>query len=432
MGKDEKLVAVVIITTLLIISSSITSGLKQKNSMQLIHESKQFILHIDADDHYDYGYKAGKKYFFFYKFLDLITKTIFKVEIKEGYAEETLENLSTYSPWVVEELQGLANSTNIEIKNLLSIFYSITSVVQQQCTVVLATGNATKNNETFLAQNFDVEKQGLKIFFNYFIRAMSHVFVIADIQTENYSYVFYGIPVFYEIPLMNQEGLGYGANQIVLTENNTRSVDKGSGVSTYNLERLTMMRCKNISEVQKLWINTVRSSGRNRNWPYFWDDSTPSFCDKNGDILTIEQTHNYLCFVYRNSTDITKTYKDILWHTNHHMFLNPDLTGSIYPDEGNIGNSSFLRAERAIELLEENHGNITVDIIKTIMRDHNGGTDKNKKDSSDICCHPDQNSSYITVLSWIIQPQKMRIYLTHDTPDKTRYRCITLDKEFFN
>lgn len=421
------LIAIFLLTGTFTVVSCLT---KQINIVYLNQKSKQFFLYINAENHYDYGYQAGKKYFFFYRSLYFITKTMFKTEIKEDYAEKILENLSKYSPWVVEELQGLANSTNIETKNLLNIFYLFASSIQQQCTVILATGNATKNNETFLAQNFDVEQQGLKIFYIYFIQVISHIFVKVNIQTEKYTYIFCGIPIFYEIPLINQEGLGFGGNELLLTKNNTRYIDEGPGVSTYNLERLTMMRCRNISEVQKLWKNTVRSSGRTRDWPRFWDNSVPSFCDKEGGILTIEQMHNYICFVYRNSTNITKTYNDILWHTNHHQFLNPNLTGSVYPGEENIDQSTFRRGERAVELLEENYGNITVDIIKDIMRDHKGGTDKNRRDSSDICCYPDKNSSYTTVLSWIIIPQKMTIYLAHKTPDKIRYRCIDLTNVF--
>ncbi|MCD6571647.1 MAG: hypothetical protein J7K62_00035, partial [Thermoplasmata archaeon] len=134
--------------------------------------------------------------------------------------------------------------------------------------------------------------------------------------------------------------------------------------------------------------------------------------------------------VYRNSTDITKTYNDILWHANHHQFLDPNLTGSVYPWEENVDQSTFLRAKRAVELLEKNYGNITIDTIKEIMRDHNGGTDKNGRDSSDICRYPDKNGSYATVVSWIIQPKEMILYFAHNTPDKTRYQRIDLADVF--
>ena len=416
-----------LLLVILILTSTLTATCcptKQKNTTYLNQKSKQFFVHINAQNHYDYGFKAGKKYFFIYKILNLLSNFMIKTQIEYNYTK-LLENLSIYSPWVVEELQGLSNSTNIEIKKLLNIFNLFT--INDGCTVILATGNATKNNETFLAQNIDIKITNIKsTFVRQIYRLLTNIFVVADIQTENYSYIFYGIPVFYEVPLMNGVGLGFGANGLFLTNNNTRYIDEGPGISTYNLERLTMMRCKNISEVQKLWKNSIRSSGRLRAWPHFWDDSTPSFCDKKGDILTIEQTHNYTCFVYRNSTEITKTYDDILWHTNHHQFLDPNLTGSIYPGEKNISPSSFLRAERAVALLEQNYGNITIDTLKEIMRDHEGGTDKNGRDSSDICCYPDKENPYATSLSWIINPQKTILYFAHNTPDKTRYQCIEL------
>ncbi len=429
MNKIRQLTTLLLILIILLANFATAIHIIQKNTIFFNNKSNQIFYYINAENHYDYGYKTGKKYYFFYKVLDFFVKSVSRKQTGDGYAEKTLENLSIYSPWLVEELEGLGNSTNIEIKDLLNIFNSLFPR-DQQCTVVLATGNATKNNETFLAQNFDSNKQGLNKFFNYFLKTITHFLIIADIQCENYTYVFSGIPILYELPLMNQEGLGFGANGITLTKNNTRYIDEGTGISTYNLERLTMMRCKNISEVQKLWKNSIRSSGRYRSWPHFWDNSAPSFCDKKGDIITIEQSHKYTFFVYRNSTDITKTYNDILWHTNHHQFLNPNLTGSIYPGEKNIDNSSFLRSERAVELLEQNYGNITIDVIKEIMRDHEGGTNKKERDSSDICRYPDKNSSSTTIFSWIIIPQKKMLYLAHNIPDKTRYQCVDLTDIF--
>jgi len=421
-----KLMVLLLTISLLGVQFALAShSIKQKSMVYLNKKTKQFFSYIYAKDHYDYGHKAGKKFFFFYKFLGFFARLI-QEPPADDYAEKTLENLSIYSPWLIEELQGLSNSTGIGIKNLLNIFNLFTK--SNQCTVILVTGNATKNNETFLAQNLDMRRDNVKNVFltHVYSRFLTNIFVIADIETENYSYVFCGLPIFYELPLMNQAGLGFGGNGLSLTKNITRYVDEKSGVSTYSIERLTMMRCKNIFEVQKLWENIVRASGRNRFWPHFWDNSIPSFCDKNGDIITIEQTHNYICFVYRNSTDITKTYNGILWHANHHQFLDPNLTGSVYPGEENVDQSTFLRAKRSVELLEKNYGKITIDIIKKIMRDHKGGTDKNGRDSSDICRYPDKNGSYTTVVSWIIQPKDMRLYFAHNTPDKTRYQRIDL------
>jgi hypothetical protein len=146
-----------------------------------------------------------------------------------------------------------------------------------------------------------------------------------------------------------------------------------------------------------------------------YDGSSSCFCDREGGILIIEQTHNYIITVFGNSTEITGASEGILWHANHHQWLDPNLTGSVYPNEYP---SSGLRAERTHELLNDAYGNITLETCKTIARDHGGGFDMNGKDSGDICRHPDNASSKITAFSWIIMPKDLTVFWTHTSPCK--------------
>ena len=83
--------------------------------------------------------------------------------------------------------------------------------------------------------------------------------------------------------------------------------------------------------------------------------------------------------------------------------------------------SSPPRSDRAYELLVENYGNITIDVLKSITRDHGGGSDKNARDSYDLCRHPDKNASSTTIISWITQPKEMTVYLTHRAPCRSRF-----------
>ena len=173
-----------------------------------------------------------------------------------------------------------------------------------------------------------------------------------------YKYAFCGIPILDEWLFLNEKGLGFGGNGMGITKNESRYIDEGPGMSTYMLERLTMMTCKNVSEVAKLWKNMERASGTYRDWPHHFDNSISVWCDREGGILMIEQTHNHIITVFGNSTEITGASEDVLWHANHHQWLDPNLTGSLFPSEYS---SSGMRAERARELLEENYGNITLE-----------------------------------------------------------------------
>ena len=378
------------------------------------------IWYIKASSPYDYGFKVGKLFRLPYFLLEKINSLNRKnTHASEESFEEQIKNMETYSPLLLEELKGLSAGLNIKMKKLMTLCHVFDSLTGKQCTVTLSTGNATKNHDTFLTFNVDTEVDDyFKILFLLFLRAFTYKIWVADITSMDYKYAFIGIPILYEWPIINEEGLSFAATGLILTDNKSRYIDEGPGMSTYMLERLTMMTCKNVSEVAELWKRTERASGTYSKWPHFWDNSMPVWCDREGGILSIEQTHNYIITVFGNSTEITGAPEGILWHANHHQWLNPNLTGSIQPQEYI---SSMYRADRAYDLLIENYGNITLDVCKNITRDYQGGSKKDSGDSRDICKYPDKEEPGITAFAWIIHPQDYSVYLTHTIPSNSKY-----------
>ncbi len=408
-------IAVALSTVVLFVTSMFipitTSRMDDTKNTNTLFKDKfmKSTIYIEASSWYEYGLKIGKRFRLQYMLLDLLTTfTKNKVDLKD--IENHINAMEKYSPLVLEELKGLSASLNMRLERLLSLHKSIHSILDVGCTTTLSTGKATKNNETFLTMNGDT---GIKGVDNWLGAVLLRMFAlkcwIVRINTMKYKYAFIGIPILFEFPLLNEKGLGFGGNALSLTKNESRYIDEGPGISSYMLLRLTMMTCKNVSEVANLWKNTERASGTYRDWPHHWDNTISVWCDSEGGILAIEQTHNYIITVFGNSTNITGAPEGILWHAGHHQWLDPNLTGSVYPNDYP---SSALRAERARELLEANYGNITLDVCKTITRDHGGGTDGNGKDSSDICRHADKNSSCRTVFSWIVLPKHNTVYLT--------------------
>ena len=299
---------------------------------------------------------------------------------------------------------------------LLFLQNSLHSIFSDQCTITLATEKATKNNETFLTFNVDTSIGIGNTFTTILHRLFTFKCWIVRINTLNYKYAFLGIPIIYEYPILNEKGLGWGSPGTLLTKNESRTIDEGPGIPTLLLEKLAMMTCKNVSEVAKLYKNIERASQIGNGWFHQYDFSSSCFCDKDGGILIIEQTHKHIITVFGNSTDLTGAREGILWHANHHQWLNPNLTGSVYPSEYP---SSALRAERAYELLNSSYGNITLEICKKITRDHGGGFDPEGKDSGDICRHPYKGNPRVTAFAYIIQPKELTVYLTHRSPCKS-------------
>jgi hypothetical protein len=392
-----------------------------------IEENKEPTSYIEASTSYDYGYKIGKRFRFQYKLLDIFTEVIKKSRARKDNIDNHIRILENNCPFFLDELKGLSASLNIKLERLIYLQSFIFSIFNHECTVTLATGKATKNNETFLTFNVDT-KVGIGDTIGTIIhRIFALKCWIVRINTIRYKYAFWGIPVLYEFAFLNEKGLGWGSPGTRLTKNESRYIDEGPGISTMMLERLAMMTCKDVSEAAELYKNMERASQKEQGWFHMYDSSSSCFCDKNGDILIIEHTHNYIITVFGNSTDVTGARADILWHANHHQWLDPKLTGSIYPNEYP---SSGLRAERAFELLNDSYGNITLETCMSITRDHGGGFDKNGKDSGDICRHPDKESNRITAYSWIILPKDLTVYWTYRSPCKSIFWKHDFSKRF--
>lgn len=357
---------------------------------------------MDASVFHDSGMQNGKEHYFLYHFLEIIL-AIYNKDDHSFLIEKQLDLIESNYPIFFEELKGLSQTTGISIERLIRMSLVISSILGDQCTVTISTTPATRDNKTFLTQNFDSPTTSLiKHIIRIFFTRTYHI------NKNYYNYIFLGIPVLYEIPLINEKGLGFGGNGITLTEDPGRIIDEGEGIPIYFLERLTMMSCSTVYEVKQFWMKTNRSSNPDKCWPNHWDYASTAWVDREGGALLIEQTTNYFIAVFANSTDMTNTSEGILWQTNHHQWLDPLLTGSLYPEESV---SSKKRGERAKELLENSYGEITLGTCMDITRDHGRG-----KNSNDICRHPDKNDSRVTVFSWIIDPIEYTVYWTRGQP----------------
>jgi hypothetical protein len=391
------------------------------------------VVYINSSSPYDYGWKSGIIHRVEYRFLDLIFELIKNGKRYDVYIENHIFNIKQFYPSYYKELEGLSDSTGINIERLIATRILLYPLFGGNCTVTAATGPATKDNNTFITENFDSNLEESRIFkynfMKFFLIPIIRSFTwrwnrfvnIARFGPDQYKYAFIGLPVISETTLLNEKGLGYGGTGTHLTKNGSRTIDEGPGILPYLLNRIAMRTCKNVSEVVALFKNSERSANKNKIWPHDYDYDTSIWCDKNGDIAVIEQSHSYIEIIYGNSTDITGAPEGILWHTNHHIWIDANKTGSIYREEEGVKKSSFIRADRAKELLVSNYGNITLEICKSITRDHKKGSKENKKDSWDICRHPDKNDFSITLFSWIIEPKKTTVYLTYGSPCNRKY-----------
>ena len=388
--------------------------LEYKNSRRHLEVIPELsIFYLEASSPYEYGLKVGRRFCLIYKIIDILADFTKNNKISNKDIEEQINLIEQNCPFFLDELMGLSDGLNIKLERLIFLQNLFLSMFNHECTVTLATGRATKYNETFLTFNVDTSVGIGDTIGTILHRLFALKCWIVRINTIRYKYAFWGVPIIYEFPFLNEKGLGWGSPGTRLTTNQSRYIDEGPGISTMMLERLTMMTCKDVNEAAELYKNMERGSQKDKGWFHQYDGSSSCYCDRNGGILIIEQTHNYIKTVFGNSTDITGAPENILWHANHHQWLDPNLTGSIFPSEYL---SSALRAERALELLICNYGNITLEVCKNIVKDHGGGFDKNGKDPGDICRHPNKEDNRITAYAWIIQPKNLTVYWTYRIP----------------
>ena len=387
------------------------------------------VRNMEASSHYDYGYKSGKLLRSQYKLIDFLAR-FSKTDISNQYAENQIKFMEKYCPFLLEEFEGLSASTNIKLERLLYLKYFLNSYIGERCMSFACTGPATKNDETLLIQKKDTSntfyKIGIMKLLNVYLERLVFCRLLwvkdnAGYQS-NYKYIYLGIPVIFEWPLLNEKGLGFGASGTVATTNESRSFDTGPGITGEMLFALAMTTCKNVSEVAELYKSVERAGyiGSQIN-------SLDAYCDAEGGILMIEQTHNYIVTVFGNSTEITGAPAGILWHVSHHQWLDPYKTGSVTPEEFPV---SAMRADRTLELLETYYGDITLDICKKITRDHGGGFNPNGKDPADICRHSDKNGIGLEISTYIIDPKDLAIYICRGPPCRHIYRKYDFSKTF--
>jgi len=373
-----------------------------KNTLTIDDELKTCYMHPSSS--FDYGWRIGKHYGSQYHIINSLARYFKQIKIDERVVEDHLNKVSDLSPSTLNEFKGLSASTHIKLERLVYLHILFSYILGSRCTSMLATGKATKENDTFLIINLDGG-----IFLTSLVRMFAlHIWTTRNNNSNDYRYAFIGIPIILENPLINEKGLGLGQTATICNEERYNKNMDRSGVSINSLIRTTMKTCKNVYEAADLWKNTKIDCHK------IADEinQTTAWCDKEGAILLMEVGPDQIETVFGNSTNITGTKEGILWHAGHHQWLDGRKTGSILPSE-NI--SSALNANRAKELLEMNYGDISLDTCKIILRDHG------KEEYGGLCKHPSKKKLVFTACSYIVQPKNLTVYLTQGNPCKRKF-----------
>ena len=264
-------------------------------------------------------------------------------------------------PQYVDELEGVAEGANVPFDEVfLSMCEELWELAAWRgCTDMAARGRATKDGSTLIAHTNDLLPS-----------AEEHLVLLkvhAGDEPEFLGISSGGIAI----------SAGFNAAGISLTGNQLDNNDIRPGVPRLLIVRATLAS-RHLSEAMDHCLLPQRASSYNN-----------VLADTSGEVYSMEGS----------ATDCEPIYitEDILSHANH--YVSPAMR-HFEADRNNISNS-ILRHNRAMRLLRENYGQLTPELLKTLLGDHSGYP-------TSICKH---GTETVTVFSIVIQLEQLRAWI---------------------
>lgn len=297
-----------------------------------------------------------------------------------AHAMKYFPMVKAFDPYLVEIMKGQADATGLSLEEIFTqkcfneMMFHYNNISSGLCTSFAARGKATLDGKNILAQNIDFLPETpidlLKVHHENGLQQ----FILSFSNSS-------------EI-VLSSAGLGMCANA-TLGKNYAFNIPIGCYMPK-------VMRAENIHDALAILKQVARGIG------YY------HLVDRRGNMFGIESIYN--------DFEVISPERDILFHSNHYLterFREEDNAPQLQPD-------SYHRSDRIQNLLNQNYGNIDVEIAKKILRDHD-------KIPYSICRHidPSISISSVTLASFIMLPEEGTIYIASGNPcecEYTRYK----------
>lgn len=250
-------------------------------------------------------------------FKSRVIQTSISEEKYEELLNMALKEWAKNSPQYLSEIKASADASGVSFRDLfaLNALNDLEKSKPEECTSWLAVGSATKNNQSLLHKNRDLDRDPQVLVRNKPVGKYYYTAVVTEgISTA----VCMGV---------NQYGLAICNNQITTTD-----IDV-TGIGNLRLNREILENCKTVEEVFP-FLDTLNVEG--------------------GVVIFVVDTEKGAIIEISGSTHTTyeqSVIRDgIGYRANHFMILN-----------GSSGSStSIIRCEKAKAFLEERTGNLTI------------------------------------------------------------------------
>jgi predicted choloylglycine hydrolase len=314
------------------------SGTSVKSQMKVVYLSGSA-----TEQGVQYGHQAG----------DLIRENIahFRSEVaSEGLpfdvlVSEALMLEKAQSKQMIEGLKAMAAVTGVNYDDLLAMNMFDSSVgTQDACTIFIAAGSGTTDGQVIASKNRDASKP--------------NVLLVVEPGEDTHGFVAVGGA--------GEWGISFGLNDIGLCEgNNWMPVPAydPTGIGEMQLNRLVLEKCSSVDGAID-YVSSVPKHG----------GSTVMVADneKGAFIETVSS-------IYTPDTVAYEVTDGASVHTNHYLY-EPFHSWALSGSFGYFWGPSVARYDRGCELLSQNEGKLSADMLMTFARDlENFGNSKPKE-----------------------------------------------------
>ena len=350
------------------------------------HKGKIKLVEVSGSS-YEMGFQYGTACPEINKALDIAYQVFggqdtFK-KLTEKYVPLYLPLAREYAPEIVDEMKGIAAGSKLDFQDIffLNITYEISGLPVMGCTSFAIAGDATASGEVIAGQNFD------------YMNLWEEYMVLLKMKPiDSPSILALAPPGSLGLIGLNSAGISLNLN---LLRNKDSLTPQGEVPSHIILRKV--LTSENISEA----ISMIASAGRRSAKNYL-------LASEQGDIADVEVT--------LDDIDINFPRRSILTHANSfktERFKRNDLAPVLLAD-------SYVRSQRLFRLMESHYGNLSVDIIKELLKDHNNYPDS-------ICRHPNPRNPLPmgrimkTLVSLISCPKERKVYIALGNPCENEY-----------
>ncbi len=293
------------------------------------------------------------------------------------FVEENYAFLTTNFPELTEEMRGIADGSALPLEDIIELnipAYFMTDYFAQECSMILARGQATEDGKTYVIKNRDMQAPVAQVMLK---RVYPDQTVISEITGVG--------TVTYPASGINNKGLGITTTGFwsKKTEPDLNSV--GQSQIFLNIH-LLLRNCATVDEAL---------------------DAIKDMKVMNG-LNVILADAEKACVVEITKHDIVIEWvsdSGILYRTNH--YISRQLT-HFNPEEADYP-STFKRYERICQMLKEYQGHVRFQDLYRILSDHKNGINS-------ICRHPAGNVKAQTVSTTLFVIEDGELWTTLGNP----------------